>query len=110
MNRKEAIHVLRTIKEVYPKYDICKRKASMLIQELLPMDYTLVLRRLAKHVATHPYPPTISEIAVYSRKRDNQVEKLAKWREQAQDVPLELRETFHKQMLELIRGQSDEHD
>lgn len=106
MNKQEAIHVLETIKNVYPKYDITKEKAKMLIPQLLAMDYSSVLERLAKHVATHPYPPTISEIAVYETKRNKQLETLKKWREEAAHVPVELKETFHKQMLHVIREKS----
>jgi len=103
MNRQEAIHVLETIKNVYPKYDITKEKAKMLIPKLLSMHYPCVLERLAQHVAKHPYPPTISEIAVYETKRNTQLETLKKWREEAAHVPVELKETFHKQMLHVIR-------
>lgn len=110
MKQTEAINVLKTIKEIYPKYDICKKKASILIQELLPMDYSLVLGRLAKHVATHPFPPTISEIAAYSEQRDDQINKLKKWRQEAEEVPPELREPFYQQMLELMRRTSDGSD
>src|SRR5690625_6899132 len=79
----------------------------MLIPKLLSMHYPCVLERLAQHVAKHPYPPTISEIAVYETKRNTQLETLKKWREEAAHVPVELKETFHKQMLHVIREKTD---
>src|SRR5699024_12388827 len=83
MNQEEAIHVLETIKDIYPTYAISKIKAKMLIPELLPMDYSLVMEKLAKHVKDHPYAPTISEIAAYPKQQNEQLDSLKKWREQA---------------------------
>ena len=110
MNQEEAIHVLETIKDIYPTYAISKIKAKMLIPELLPMDYSLVMEKLAKHVKDHPYAPTISEIAAYPKKQNEQLDSLKKWREQAKKVPPEFRKTFHHQMLQLIREKGYDND
>lgn len=106
MNRKEAIHVLETIKDVYPRYDISKKKAGILIKELVLMDYTRVMEKMSKHVATHPYPPTIREIAGYSEKHNEDLTRLKEWREQVQDVPLDFKQVFHEQMRQLIKDKS----
>lgn len=106
MNQAEAIHVLETMKEVYPRYEISKKKARMLIKELVKMDYPQVMKKLAHHVAIHPYPPTVMEISAYLKTENKQLEKLKQWRKQARDVPPELKRTFHQQMLKLIKDKS----
>lgn len=65
MNRNEAIDVLETIRDIYPKFEVSERKANILIPKLQPMDYGLVMEKLSAHVAAHPYPPTIAEIAAF---------------------------------------------
>ncbi|UOR11387.1 hypothetical protein [Halobacillus amylolyticus] len=70
MDRREAVEVLKTISELYPtKFEMTERKARVLVPELLKMDYSAVMSRLANYAIGHPFPPTISEIAVYPRKK-----------------------------------------
>lgn len=103
MNEQEAILVLETIKDVYPRYDISRKKATILIKELLLMDYDRVMKKMGNHVATHPYPPTIKEIAAYLEQDNEERNKLEAWRQQAKDVPFSFKQTFHKQMQQLIK-------
>lgn len=106
MKREEALFVLQTIQEVYPKYDLPEMKVRMLVRELLPMDYVEVMKNLARHTARYPYPPMIAEIAAYPREREEQVERLNQWRKEAEEVPEEMREAFHKQMLKVLEEKS----
>lgn len=108
MDRKEAIRVLETIKEIYPRYDISKKKAQMLIPQLQPMDAHGVMEKLTAHVAHHPYPPTIAEIAAYPAKSNTHLEKLQKWRLDAAEVPRELKQRFHKQMTQLVKDKAND--
>lgn len=103
MNQNEAIKVLETIKDVYPRYDISKKKAGILIKELVFMDYKRVMEKLSKHIASQPYPPTIREIAGYAQRENNALAQLHIWREQAEDVPVHYKRRFHEYISQLIK-------
>lgn len=51
MNQREAIEVLESIRDIYPKSDQTKRKANMLLPKLTQMDFPLVMEKLSAHVA-----------------------------------------------------------
>lgn len=102
MNRQQAIQVLELIRDLYPRYNISKEKAKMLIPSLLPMDYERVRENLAAYVATHPYAPTIAEIAAYPVVQNEQLDQLDVWREEAADVPLEMKQKFQQKMIRLL--------
>lgn len=104
MNRQEAIHILELIPDLYPRYNISKKKAEMLIAALLPMDYEGVKANLAVYVANHPYAPTIAEIADYPVVRDEQLNQLEVWREEAERVPFEIKQQFQEKMTRLLGG------
>lgn len=108
MERSEAIQVLETIRDIYPKYEVSKKKAQMLIPQLKPMDHKQVMEKLSAHVATCPYPPTITEIAAYPVESNDHLEKLKEWRVEASKVPNEIKQVFHQQMIKLIKGKAND--
>lgn len=54
MTKKEAIYVLETIRAIYPKYEISKKKAQILTPQLQPMDHKLVMEKLSAYVGEPP--------------------------------------------------------
>ena len=104
MNKQQAIHVLEMIRDLYPRYTISKEKARMLIPALLPMDYERVRGKLATYVATHPYAPTIAEIAAYPIEENEKLDQLEQWREEAADVPFAMKQEFQQKMVLLLEG------
>lgn len=104
MNRQQAIHVLELIRDLYPRYNISKEKAEMLIPALLPMDYERVRENLAVYVATHPYAPTIAEIAANPVEKNESFDQLDAWREEAANVPVEIKQNFQRKMVLLLEG------
>lgn len=108
MNKQEASYVLKMIKDLYPTFHLSQTKGAMLMRELLPMDYEGVMKNVMKHVANHPYPPTIVEIAAYPKQQTNETDKLDAWRKQAQDVSQEMKEQFFQKMYQLLKDKSYE--
>ncbi|HLR69663.1 replicative helicase loader/inhibitor [Virgibacillus alimentarius] len=108
MNKKEAIYVLEAIRDIYPKFDISKRKAEMLLPQLEQMNYAMVMQKLATYVANNPYPPTIAEIAAYKTNENDHLKQMKIWRKEADKVPNELKQRFHQQMISLLREKSHE--
>src|SRR5699024_8814317 len=108
MDRREAIQVLETIKDIYPRYDISKKKAQMLIPELIQMDGNGVMEKLSAHVASHHYPPTIAQIAAYPVESNHHLDKIKKWRMDAAQVTTEIKQRFHKQMTQLVKDKAND--
>ncbi|RKQ30015.1 hypothetical protein [Oceanobacillus halophilus] len=103
MTREEAIQVLKTIENFYPKYKLTNEKASLLIPFLLPMDYQGVLYKLSQFVAAHAFAPTLAEIAVYPKVPNTYLDNLKKWEEEASQVPLETKRKFNQQLERLLK-------
>ncbi|WP_404451967.1 hypothetical protein LG329_16700 [Virgibacillus necropolis] len=106
MNYEEAITVLETIGELYPKYEVSIRKGQMLAPQLMKMDYARVLENLSDYVATHPYAPTLAEIAAFPVESNEHLDKISVWRAEAAKVPDEVKQNFHKQMIKLLKDKT----
>lgn len=108
MTKEEAVEILKTINEMYPKFNLTKRKALLLVPNLMKMDYKGVMKNLSKYIMEFPYPPTLSEIAAYQNEDESLLEEMEKWQEEARRVPPEVREQFKKefeQLIEHMKGQ-----
>ncbi|MCT2534786.1 hypothetical protein NC661_04395 [Aquibacillus koreensis] len=103
MNRDQAIDVLETIDELYPKYELTERKANMLLPQLMRMDYDRVLQNLSTYIAQYPYPPTLAEIAAYPKEEQNYVDQLQQWKKEADLVSEETKQKFRQQMDRLLK-------
>lgn len=102
MNREQAIDVLETIQAFYPKVNMDKRKARILIPELEKMDYDGVMKNLSAHVAAHPYAPTLSEIATYPIEQNDYIAESIGWEEEAKKVPEEVKREFFEAFRKLV--------
>ncbi|MEQ6389214.1 replicative helicase loader/inhibitor [Bacillaceae bacterium S4-13-58] len=103
MTHDEAIKVLKTIREFYPKYDISREKAKILIPQLQRMDYTIVLKNLSEFVVKNHYPPTIGEIAGFPPEENPHIEYAKQWRIEAAQVTQETKKSFHQKLQQLFQ-------
>src|SRR5699024_1665631 len=103
MTNQEALEVLKTINEMYPRFNLTKRKAAMLIPNLKPMDYDGVMANLSAYVMDSPYPPLLSEIAAYPDEGESMLEKMEEWQAEAEKVPQEVKDNFRKEMQRLLQ-------
>src|SRR5690625_5117776 len=108
MNRNEAIDMLETIRDIYPKFNVTERKAKILLPQLAPMDYSLVMEKLSAYVAVNPFPPTIAAIAAYPPEVNEYLDRISKWREEAAQVPDGVKQAFHEQMVKLLKEKSND--
>ncbi|WP_217587489.1 replicative helicase loader/inhibitor [Lentibacillus saliphilus] len=102
MTHEEAVDILEMIAEVYPKFEMTRKKAALLLPPLKEMDYKGVLDKLSAHVVKHPYAPTIAEIAAYPPERNLHLEEMSRWHAEAAKVSPEVKARFRDAMLELI--------
>lgn len=104
MIKEEALEVLQTINEMYPRFDLTKRKAKMLVPNLKQMDYQGVMKNLSAYIMEHPYPPMLSEIAAYQDVEESHLEEMEKWQEEAKKVSPKVKEQFREQFEQLIKA------
>ncbi|PAV27781.1 hypothetical protein CIL05_20090 [Virgibacillus profundi] len=104
MKKEEALEVLRTINEMYPRFNLTKRKAKVLVPNLMQMDYQGVMKNLSAYIMEHPYPPMLSEIAAYLDVEDSHLEEMEKWQEEAKKVSPKVKEQFQEQFEQLIKA------
>ncbi|ASK64205.1 hypothetical protein CFK37_19665 [Virgibacillus phasianinus] len=107
MNQQEAIHVLETIGDIYPKFEVSKQKAHLLIQQLIQMDYDLVMEKLSAYVGAHAFAPTLAEIAAYPPVCNDHLENITRWRAEAATVPTEVKRAFHQKLTKLLKDKTN---
>ena len=103
MLQQEAIEVLKTINEMYPRFNLTKRKAAMLLPNLKKMDYKGVMKNLSVFVMESPYPPLLSEIAAYPDEEESHLEEMEKWQEEAKQVSPEVKEQFREEFEKFVQ-------
>lgn len=106
MTYEEAVDVLQAITEVYPKPEISKRKAKLLIPRLQEMDYHGVMHNLSIHAVSNSFAPTIAEIASYPIEENLHLEEMKRWQEEAAKVPEEIKEEFRRALDKLVKEKS----
>lgn len=103
MTHEEAVRILEMITDVYPKFQMNRNKAKLLLPALKEMDYDGVMKKLTDFVATYPYPPTLAEIAVYPKQANETLDKISQWRAEASEVAPEVKMNFRRELEQLIK-------
>lgn len=104
MNQNQAVDVLESIDEIYPKFELTEKKVKILLPKLMEMDYDRVMKRLADHAAEKPFPPTLAEIAAYAPAKNEHLEKMKRWEEEASKVSPEKKARVAAELQELLRS------
>lgn len=103
MKKEEALEVLQTINEMYPRFNLTKRKARMLLPNLKDMDFQGVMNNLSAYIMDHPYAPTLKEIAAYPDVEESPLEEMEQWQAEARKVSPEVKMQFHEQLQAFIK-------
>ncbi|MFG6147482.1 hypothetical protein [Halobacillus sp. B23F22_1] len=104
MKYDEAVEVLETMEELFSgKFKITKRKLDVFVPELERMAFIPVMEKLFDYAVVHPFPPTLADIAVYEPKKNDHLEKMRQWDEEAAKVPEETKRLFEEKFNELLR-------
>lgn len=106
MDKNQAIEILETIHEIYPRFELTDRKIEVLIPQLKKMDYDRVMSRLNDHIVSNPFPPSIAEIAAYAPEKNEHLEKVEKWKREAAQVPESKKREFYDAVKKLIEDKS----
>ncbi|WP_082232071.1 hypothetical protein [Halobacillus massiliensis] len=104
MTYEEAVDVLEAMSHLYPgRFEVTKRRAEIFIPQLEKMVYEGVLAKLTDYALDNPFPPTLSDIAVYPPKENEYLARMKQWEEEAAKVPQETKALFQKKFDELVR-------
>ncbi|KHE72641.1 hypothetical protein [Halobacillus sp. BBL2006] len=108
MKYDEAIDVLETIEELFDgKFTITKRKLAVYVPQLERMEYDAVMDKLFYYASQSPFPPTLADIAVLPPKKNEYLEKMKVWEEEAALVPEETKRLFAQKFAEMVRRKSE---
>ena len=85
MDKKEVIQMLATIESVYPQFKISDETVLMWLRVAKGMDYKLVMQKLTAHIAKHPFPPALAEIAVFQEKENHFLQQIEQWEQEGRE-------------------------
>ncbi len=108
MERNQALEILRTINDVYPRFDLTDRKIKALLPQLERMDYERVMAKFSNYMISSPYPPTLADIAAYAPKENKHLEKMKAWEEEAAKVPDETKRQFREKLKQLVMEKNND--
>lgn len=103
MTKEEAVEILQTIQEMYPDFGLTKRKAIVLIPNMLDMDFKGVMQNLSIYAMKFPNPPYLQSIAAYPKEEDKTLQQVQQWQEEAKLVPQEVRDAFEAKFAAFIQ-------
>lgn len=103
MERNDVVELFKMIKSFYPNFEVSSEKVDAWHRIMKKMDYKRVVARLEQHAAENPFPPTIAEIAAYAPPKNETLEQMQKWREEAAKVPPEVKEEFKRRFEKFVK-------
>ncbi|WHY75168.1 hypothetical protein QNH20_13505 [Neobacillus sp. WH10] len=85
MTKQELIKLLVLIESVYSS---CITKDDTILRWFefcSNMDYEKVMIKLQNHIRKSPYPPTITDITVFTAESEDFSERMASWKKKGED-------------------------
>ena len=104
MNKAQVLEVFKVIKSVYPNFDATQEKLDVWSRVMRKMDFDRVMKKTEEHVVENKFPPSIAEISAYAPPKNDALDKMRKWEEEAARVPEETKRQFREQLQKLIEG------
>jgi hypothetical protein len=79
MTKIEVIKLLVLIESVYPNITIKDETVQQWFEYCFEMDFEKVMMKLKNHIRKRPFPPTISDIAVFSYEENDFPKIVQEW-------------------------------
>lgn len=71
MTKDQAISIIRSITIAYPNFEMNQEKLLFWLNHLVTMPFDAVQQNLHTYIRTSSFPPTISQIAVQEKDRND---------------------------------------
>lgn len=106
MNRDQVKNLFKVLVKAYPSFEVDAEKVDIWTSIMKNMDYERVMARAQEHIQTNKFPPTIAEISAFAPKKDDTLEKMRQWEEEAKKVPTHVKQNFEKQIKKLFEDKA----
>ncbi|WP_180960236.1 replicative helicase loader/inhibitor [Neobacillus cucumis] len=80
MTKEEVINLLVLIELVYSNFLVKDETVLLWFQYCSEMDYEKVMTKLKNHIRKSPFPPVISDIAVFPFEENDFISTLQEWK------------------------------
>ncbi|WP_313798975.1 replicative helicase loader/inhibitor [Cytobacillus sp.] len=85
MDKKDVIQVLAAIESMYPQFKISDEMVLMWLRVMKEMDFQLVMQKLTTHIAKHPFPPVLAEIAGFQERENQFLQQTKQWEQEGRE-------------------------
>lgn len=90
MTMEQAEKILNTINAAYSRFEVTDERLVLWFKMLKDMDYGKVNARLEQHIKINKFPPSVAEISVFEKPKNEHLEKVKQWeREGAERIARE---------------------
>jgi hypothetical protein len=103
MTRDEVKDLFKMISSMYPTFEVSTGKIDTWARMMRKMDFDRVMAKAEKHALENKFPPTIAEIAAFAPEENDHLEKMERWKEEAAQVPPELKQRFNQSIQQLLK-------
>jgi hypothetical protein len=87
MTGDQTYSILKHIAAAYPRFEITEQRLEVWHEYLQNMPYEQVLAKVKHHIASEKFPPSIAEISVQPRQKNEFLEELKEWERDAKYNP-----------------------
>jgi hypothetical protein len=106
VNRDQVIELFKLLKSVYPSFEVSTPKVDSWARLMKKMDFERVMEKAEHHSLENKFPPTIAEIAAYAPEKNEHLEKMRQWDEEAAQVSESTKLRFRQELQKLIQEKS----
>lgn len=106
MTKADVVKLFKFIKSIYPTFEVSQEKINIWSSVMKKMDFDRVMVRVNEHVTENKFPPTIAEIAAYPPEKNDHLDKMREWEQEAAKVPESTKQRFKQEMKKLIQEKS----
>ena len=111
MDREQVKKLFRLLGNAYPQFmpttpEKLKDKIDTWTSIMKDMDYERVMSRARQHVQENKFPPTIAEVSAYAPERNDTLEKMRRWEEEAKKVPPQVKQKFEQEIKKLFEDKA----
>lgn len=82
MTEDEVFEILHTINAAYARFELTDDRILLWNEMLQPMNFEKVMARLKAHIKQKPFPPSIAEISVYVKPKNEFLAQYDQWKQE----------------------------
>lgn len=84
-------------------FEVTTEKVDSWTRLMKKMDFVRVMAKAEQHALENKFPPTIAEIAAFAPEKNEHLEKMKRWEQEAKQVPESTKQQFRDELKKLIQ-------